>query len=83
MSPEQPSYFLIASVLKAGCCFPASLRTFCRQNTAIVTVKLSLNMDKFEPLAVLSYALKNRKVNKILTYPLSKVVCKIVLFEIM
>ncbi|RLW06955.1 hypothetical protein DV515_00004121 [Chloebia gouldiae] len=32
-----------------------------KQNAAIVTVKLSLNMDKFEPLAVISYALKNRE----------------------
>lgn len=39
-------------------------------------------MDKFEPLAVISYALKNRKVTKILTYLLSKVVFKIVLFQV-
>lgn len=39
-------------------------------------------MDKFESLAVISYTLKNRKVSKILTYLLSKVICKIVLFEI-
>lgn len=38
-------------------------------------------MDKFEPLAVISYALKNRKVSEILTYLLSKVGCKIVLFQ--
>lgn len=39
-------------------------------------------MDKFEPFAVISYALKNRKVSKILTYLLFRVVCRIVLFQI-